>query len=729
MKHFTSKLRQFTDLESVSTLGFRGEALSALCALSNLTIITRNVTAEHAYKIIYDKDGHIKDKTPFARQVGTTVSLSNLFKSLPVRHKEFLRNLKREFNKMLQLLYGYCLVSTGIRILCSNTTKNNKITVVATQGGNSVKENIICVFGIKQLENLIEIKLHEPKCQILEDFGLKVADKNSVDFTLEGHISKCTHGCGRSANDRQYYYINSRPCEPKKIMKLVNEVYKYFNGNQYPFVFLNIKANRSEIDVNVTPDKRQIFIEKEKLILATLKTSLLEMFKDFPCTIKMQNINITTTKCSQKEQKNATLLDTFKQWTNSKLTPSQESLSSSGRSTKRKIDENYECSRKPKGIMGIIYEKRLKIQDDFTQNLSENSCGSEDEEQQVKKFIKESYNSDDSESEIRELKISREDKSMDKDSDSSIIDREHFKKTRLQNRISPLKAFQSNGDKLFMQKEINIKNNVENNEEMVKIAELEKGEIQHQVCNSPKIQKATSEETIEIISETKACTFGNYNKIKIASENEPLLSQNIIDKQVLKNAELEYLKSEMEFEVREELKTKETQEEINEISEDSNKLKTIPEKDSLLSQNKEVIKNIKSEMKKLKTGEFQTIDNTDTEEEEIKQDKKITRDISLEDIQNKLQLSQSQSDMEVNSAEKRVKFRSEITSKKAETELQKQISKDMFAKMTILGQFNKGFILTRLGADIFIIDQHASDEKYNFEMLQTTVLQNQKLVT
>lgn len=115
LKHYTSKLRDFSDLASVSTLGFRGEALSSLCALSCLTITTRHASAERASKIEYDHNGHIKLQSHCARQIGTTVSLSNLFSSLPVRHKEFLKNLKREFSKMCQLLYAYCIVSANVR--------------------------------------------------------------------------------------------------------------------------------------------------------------------------------------------------------------------------------------------------------------------------------------------------------------------------------------------------------------------------------------------------------------------------------------------------------------------------------------------------------------------------------------------------------------------------------------------------------------------------------------
>lgn len=98
----------------MSTLGFRGEALSSLCALADLTVVTRHTSVEVGTKIEYDHNGHIKNKTPCARQIGTTVSLTNLFASLPVRHKDFQKNLKREFAKMLELLYAYCIIS-GVR--------------------------------------------------------------------------------------------------------------------------------------------------------------------------------------------------------------------------------------------------------------------------------------------------------------------------------------------------------------------------------------------------------------------------------------------------------------------------------------------------------------------------------------------------------------------------------------------------------------------------------------
>ncbi|KAK2117130.1 hypothetical protein P7K49_004016 [Saguinus oedipus] len=95
---------------------------------------------------------------------------------------------------------------------------------------------------------------------------------------ISGFISQCAHGVGRSSTDRQFFFINRRPCDPAKVSRLVNEVYHMYNRNQYPFVVLNISVDAECVDINVTPDKRQILLQEEKLLLAVLKTSLIGMF-------------------------------------------------------------------------------------------------------------------------------------------------------------------------------------------------------------------------------------------------------------------------------------------------------------------------------------------------------------------------------------------------------------------------------------------------------------------
>lgn len=273
MKHHTSKLRDFSDLLEVSTFGFRGEALSSLCSLSDVTITTKHLENEHAYKLQFDRNGRLEKKEICARETGTTVCVKNIFKSLPVRIKEFEKNLKREFSKAIQILYGYCLVSTGVKITCTNKVdKKSEASIVATNGADNVLDNAYCIFGKKNLNGISTVDIVTPDQSIREEFHLP--EDLTVDFSWEFYVSSCEHSMGRGSPDRQFFFVNGRPCNLTKISKLINNLYHKYNNKQYPFVYLNLKLNQQSADVNVTPDKRTIFLLQEKLIFGTIKMSL-----------------------------------------------------------------------------------------------------------------------------------------------------------------------------------------------------------------------------------------------------------------------------------------------------------------------------------------------------------------------------------------------------------------------------------------------------------------------
>uniref|UniRef100_A0A674MLE9 Mismatch repair endonuclease PMS2 n=1 Tax=Takifugu rubripes TaxID=31033 RepID=A0A674MLE9_TAKRU len=276
LKHHTSKLREFTDLIHVETFGFRGEALSSLCALS---VVTCHESCQVGTKLVFDHNGHLVQRSPHPRQQGTTVSLQQLFYTLPVRHKEFQRNIKKEYGKMIHILQSYCIISTGVRITCSNQNGQGKrSTVLSTSSSQSIRDNIGAIFGPKQLQSLLPFQQASPTENVIEEYCLSGADLPKQLFLITGFVSRGDHGVGRSATDRQFFFINNRPCDPVKVIKLVNEVYHMYNRHQYPFVALNISVASECVDVNVTPDKRQIFLQEEKLLLAVLKSSLISIF-------------------------------------------------------------------------------------------------------------------------------------------------------------------------------------------------------------------------------------------------------------------------------------------------------------------------------------------------------------------------------------------------------------------------------------------------------------------
>ena len=289
LKHHTSKLKEFSDLTEVDTFGFRGEALSSLCSLAELSIITRHSTSEHGFKLEFDHNGILQKKEACAREVGTTVHVKNIFKCLPVRAKEFTRNLKKEYARAIQMLYNYCIVSTDTKITCSNSVSGKSNVVVTTTNSSSILNNINIVFGKKASKGLLKLELIPPDEATLQEYNLR--NDLAIDFEWDCYVSSCDHTVGRSTPDRQFFYVNGRPCDPAKVNKLINHIYHKYNNKQYPFIFLNLKLNKQSTDINVTPDKRTIFCTQENLILAALKFSLISKWDKLQGNLNVKPIS------------------------------------------------------------------------------------------------------------------------------------------------------------------------------------------------------------------------------------------------------------------------------------------------------------------------------------------------------------------------------------------------------------------------------------------------------
>lgn len=142
------------------TFGFRGEALSSLCALSTVHIITAQENeAPKGTRLDFETSGKLKDTSVVAAQRGTTVSVETIFKHLPVRRQELEKNIRREYAKVLGLLQAYACISTEVRISVSNVLKNKKAIVFSTKSNKLTRENIANVFGARTLSALINLDL------------------------------------------------------------------------------------------------------------------------------------------------------------------------------------------------------------------------------------------------------------------------------------------------------------------------------------------------------------------------------------------------------------------------------------------------------------------------------------------------------------------------------------------------------------------------------------------
>ncbi|OAP58208.1 hypothetical protein AYL99_07298 [Fonsecaea erecta] len=289
LKHYTSKLSSFDDLSRLQTFGFRGEALSSLCALSKFSVVTAQADeAPKGKRLDFDSLGKLKSVTIIAAQRGTIASVENLFESLPVRRKELTKNIKREYGKVLGLLQAYACIGVNVKFTVKNAMpKGKSMTVFSTKGNATTRENIANVYGAKTLSALVAVDLELDYQPTLTQLARK--GKRST-IRVKGHISKPVFGEGRQTPDRQLFFVNGRPCGLPQIAKAINEVYKAFNVSQSPFILADLQMDTNAYDVNVSPDKRTILIHDSASLVENLKTALNEMFDQQDQTVPQSQL-------------------------------------------------------------------------------------------------------------------------------------------------------------------------------------------------------------------------------------------------------------------------------------------------------------------------------------------------------------------------------------------------------------------------------------------------------
>ena len=273
-----------------------------------------------------DLAGHIASKTTTSRNKGTTVVVSQLFHSLPVRKKEFNKTFKRQFAKCLTVLQGYAVINTKIKFTVWNvSSKGKKNIILSTMRNSCMRKNISSIFGASGMRGLEEVDLlldlNPLKKRMLRKYS-DDPDFLDLDYRIgvKGYISQNSFGCGRNSKDRQFIYVNKRPVEYPTFLKCCNEVYRTFNNVQFPVIFLNLELSTSLIDVNVTPDKRIILLHNEQVVIDVFKTDLADYYNK-------QELALPKRVRSQIEQQDRKRLktDTITEVTDDKNTVHQSS--------------------------------------------------------------------------------------------------------------------------------------------------------------------------------------------------------------------------------------------------------------------------------------------------------------------------------------------------------------------------------------------------------------------
>ena len=248
-RHATSKIRSADDLDTVTSMGFRGEALASIAAIANVEMISKTKEQDVGYKIVVQA-GDILEKEETACQVGTSITVRNLFFNTPVRYK-FLKKDYTEAGYIEDAITRIALVNPHIAIKLINTGK----TVIQTNGNGDMKSVIYSIYGKDVANAILDV------------------DYKYEDIHVTGVIGKPE--IARSNRSNQLFFVNKRYIKDKTLTAATEQSYKgLIPIGKFGFVVLNIEMNPAKVDVNVHPAKLEVRFEEESKIFQAIYHSI-----------------------------------------------------------------------------------------------------------------------------------------------------------------------------------------------------------------------------------------------------------------------------------------------------------------------------------------------------------------------------------------------------------------------------------------------------------------------
>lgn len=253
-RHATSKLRKIEDLEKIYTMGFRGEALASIAAVSRLTMISRTKDNEYGTKIVVES-GDIIEREESGANVGTTIIVENLFFNVPVRYK-FLKQDATEFRYIKDWVQKTAFSNPNISIKLINDGKN----VFQSNGNGKIEDIIYSVYGKELKDNIVKVNF--------EENGVKVT----------GIIGNTN--IARDSRKDQIIFLNKRNIKSQILTNSADQAFKGSTGiGKYGFFILNMEMPANFYDINVHPTKMEVRFENEneiyKIFYHAIKSAIL----------------------------------------------------------------------------------------------------------------------------------------------------------------------------------------------------------------------------------------------------------------------------------------------------------------------------------------------------------------------------------------------------------------------------------------------------------------------
>lgn len=245
LPHATSKIKDSNDIHSITTLGFRGEALPSIAAVSKVNVKSKIVDCEFGYEIQLD-GGQITDYKECGCNKGTTIEVRDLFYNVPAR-KKFLKSISRETSIITDIINRIAIANPKISFKLYNSGKK----VIHTYGNGNLKDVLRTIYGKNISESLIEF------------------EKAGDTLTIYGFIGK--EDVARGSRNNQSIFVNGRYIKHKTIVAAVENAFKSFSTvNKFPFFVLFIDIYPELVDVNIHPTKAEIKFTDDRMIFKSV---------------------------------------------------------------------------------------------------------------------------------------------------------------------------------------------------------------------------------------------------------------------------------------------------------------------------------------------------------------------------------------------------------------------------------------------------------------------------
>ena len=240
-RHSTSKIAREEDLEHIATLGFRGEALASIAAVSRLTLRTSDGSADRGTMI--EREGErLVSVTDIAFPRGTSVEVRDLFFNLPARRK-FLRSGQSELGPVTKYVTQAALASPGVRFTLVHGTRE----IVACPPVATLRERVFQLFGRKMVDGLMDVAAADGEARLEGLASLPLA--------------------GRPDKTVQYFFVNGRPVKDRILMAALSQAYTgILEKGRSPEAFLFLTLPFSEVDVNVHPAKSEVRFRDTQIV-------------------------------------------------------------------------------------------------------------------------------------------------------------------------------------------------------------------------------------------------------------------------------------------------------------------------------------------------------------------------------------------------------------------------------------------------------------------------------